>query len=148
MLYRNVKSIDFNQLNACLVNTLSELENQLIHQDFNCSINTFISCLRIVLDEFAPIKIKRIKENSRHLPVKWIDTEYFTERTKRRKLEWSWKTHCTTASKAAYLSQMNLCAHMAKRKMSAALSTDRDKVSDLFKLVYKVLDRDISRTTR
>ena len=77
--------------------------------------------------------------------MEWKDEEYTVESNKRHKLERFWKKHRTVSSKLAYLYQKNLCAHLAKQKMSAALSVlinDRERVSDLFKLVYKVLDRD------
>ena len=85
--------------------------------------------------------------NPNHVPIKWIDSEYRTARNKRRKLERAWVKHRSISTKQMYLDQKNLCAYMAESKISISLScviNDREKVSDLFKIVYKVLDKDCS----
>ena len=144
---RNIKSIDFNAFNNALEESLDANSDIITCSDFNVSVTAFNNCLQNELDEFSPRIIKRVYQNSNHLPVKWMNIEYCNARKKRRQLERAWNKHKTISTKENYLSQKNLCAHMAKNIMSSSLSSminNRNKVSDLFKLVYKVLDKDCS----
>ena len=145
--YRNINTIDYNDFNNTLEQRLHTVSDVIFQSEFITAVTTFNDCLESVLDDFAPCKTKRVYNNPNHVPIKWIDEEYRLARNKRRKLERAWIKHPGILTKQMYNNQKNLCARMAKSKMSVSLScliNDREKVSDLFKLVYKVLDRDCS----
>ena len=98
-----------------------------------------------VLDDFTPTTIKRYKRNSKHLPLKWMDDEYRLARNKRRKLERAYRSHPHAENKSIYLNQRNLCARMAKQKMSRSITdmiNKRSKSGDLFKVLNSLLDND------
>ena len=147
IIVRNVKSLDFNAFNDACCESLST-NMDIVHNDnFNSTVAVFNDCLRNTLDEFSPCRVKRVYKNAKHLPIKWVDDEYKIARNERRKLERAWNKHRNDTNKQRYLNQKNVCANMAKQKISTSLSrliNDRENVSNLFKLLYTILDKDNS----
>ena len=142
---RNINSIDIDLFIESCENSLRNNAMDMQNHDFKTAISNFNLCLQNNLDYFAPPSEKRYLKNTKHLPIRWIDDEYRQARNKRRSYERAYKDHHDTSKKALYLSQKNICARMAKRKMSKSLSgliNNRDKGGDLFKLLNSVLDNE------
>lgn len=140
---RNTKSIDIAAFNLTISNYLNE--NMNTSETFCETVESFNNCLLRVLDDFSPLTVKRITENINHLPIKWMDDEYLVARNQRRKLERAYNKHKNASDKQRLLLQRNVCARLAKQKMSSSLSSlinERENKSDLFKLLYKVLGKD------
>ena len=79
-----------------------------------------------------------------------MDSEYKSNRCKRRKLERTWKNNNTEENRTAYVDQRQLCAEMSTTKRQTYYSKVVDEAGNdqkcLFKIVNDLLDRNNMRS--
>ena len=128
---RNINAIDVDRFVHSCKDMFENDYPDFLTDNFCTCINNFNTCLKNNLNDFAPATVKTYLKNKKHLPLKWIDEEYRTARTEKRRLERFFKRNREAHVKARFFAQKSYCAKLAKHKMSLALSrtiNNREKV--------------------
>ena len=82
--FRCTKNIDINSAKTDFNQEVFEKMDELDHSDIMCKYNRYETLSRKVVDKYAPLITRNIcKQN--YPP--WMDLEYKSNRSKRRKLE-------------------------------------------------------------
>jgi len=144
--FRNIKKIDNDQFHDELYNSLSTLSPPSnANLSFSDTIAIYNTQCTGILDNHAPVLVKRIKDRS---SAPWFDGEYKTLRTKRRKAEAKWKKSNLPTDKTEYHSLRNMCNSLALEKKKTFYRNQfikhNNSPKSLYNFVNQFMDKDKS----
>ena len=144
--FRKTKGMDVEKLKAELQDVYEKID-VTANTDFSSSYSSYVTSTEKLVEKYAPL-ITRTVSNRQSVP--WMDEEFRTNRSKRRKLEREWKKNKTNENRKKYIDQRKLCADMSimKQKVyySNLVETNKTNQNSLFKIVNNVLDNNKTRT--
>ena len=146
--FRCTKNIDINTVKTDFHLEVFQKMDELDHTDFKSKYDKYVTLSQKVVDKHAPLITRTIicKQNN----PSWMDTEYKSNRCKRRKLERTWENNNTEENRTAYVNQRQLCAEMSTTKRQTYYSKVVDEAGNdqkcLFKIVNDLLDRNKMRS--
>ena len=134
--YRDLKSVDPEALDLSLGESLSDLLNNQDSLSFTEYLDEYRSRVTSVIDQLAPIQHREGGFRKDRPP--WMDAEYITERSLRKRLE-------SSGNRTAFNAQKRRCAYLARTKRRAFFNSAISDAagynqSQLYKLLNKLID--------
>ena len=117
--------------------------DELGNTDFKSNYSKYVTLSQKVVEKHAPIITRTICNRS---DPPWMDSEYKSNRCKRRKLEKAWKGENTEENWTAYVEQRQLCAEMSLTKQKTYYSKVVDEAGNDQKCLFKVVNDLLHRT--
>ena len=139
--FRDIKSIDIPNFKNELVTLLDKI-NFLDDTSFSNSYESYHISSQDILDKYAPLKSKTAYHRN---TTPWIDNEFKVCRSKRRKLERTWRKIKNDINRQNYINQRNICAQLSVTKQqtyySNLIETSSMNQNSLFNIVNNLLDK-------
>ena len=146
--YRDVKSLNIPSFASSLSTSLElALDGKIVNSSFSELLSIYNETVSRQFDKDAPSKTKTFTTSA--VSPSWMDAEYKSSRTVRRRLERNWKKSGLTAEKKLYVAQRVHCSKMSLDKRTSyfhdLIESKRGDQRALFGIVNNVLDKNKSR---